>query len=359
MLLYSMILNEKEYEELERLLSTNSPSSAEDEVSSYIRSFCQGVCSYRQDSIGNSFLSLSYGGQNPVMIAAHSDEIGLQVVTITNDGFIRFRTVGGVDLKATAGRQVFILSKNGKVPGVICKVPVHVEFKEKIEKQLESGDLWIDIGCKDIEGASSLVSVGDMISFAPGTVRLGASKLSAKALDNKLGVYIAAAAIKRLAQSDNANDVTAVLTVQEEVGCKGAVVATEALKPSYGICIDVGVATDCPGVAEEKYGPLSLGKGPALVYCTDTNRRLTDNAARILQERGIPFQKTTGLYASGGTDAARMQIAGCGVPCISISIPLRSMHTPSEVCDLEDVACAVDAIVAIVEEIVVDNNQIV
>lgn len=289
--------------------------------------------------------------KRPIMIAAHSDEIGLQVINITSEGFIRFRTIGGVDLKATAGRHVYIIAGNNKIPGVICKVPIHIEYKEKIEKQLDASDLWIDIGCDSVDEASQLVSIGDMIGFAPNTLCLGRNKLSAKALDNKLGVFIATTVIKRLSVLNIRKSVTAVLTVQEEVGCKGATVAAEALQPLYGICIDVGIATDCPGVSEDKYGSLVLGKGPALIYCTDTNRYLTDAAAKILEKRGIPFQKSVGIYPSGGTDTNKMQVAGNGIPCILVSIPLRSMHTPTEVCDLNDIATAIDAVIAIIQEL--------
>lgn len=346
-----MKFSDSEYNELLSLLKTISPSSAEDDVAKYIKVYCDSTCIFQRDKLGNIFLSLSNNGERPIMIAAHSDEIGLQVVNITSEGFIRFRTIGGIDIKATAGRQVYIISGGNRVPGVICKVPIHIEYKEKIEKQLEVSDLWIDIGCENAYEANQLVSVGDMIGFAPNTLCLGRKKLSSKALDNKLGVFIAATAIKRLSASKIEKDVTAVLTVQEEIGGKGAIVASEKIQPLFGICIDVGVATDCPGVSEEKYGALMLGKGPALIYCTDTNRLLTDAAAKILTHKGIPFQKSVGLYPTGGTDTNKMQVAYTGIPCILLSIPLRSMHTPTEVCDLNDVAAAIDAVVAIVQEI--------
>lgn len=287
-----MKLIDSEYNKLLSLLSTLSPSSVEDEVAKYVETYRDNDCIFQRDILGNIFLSLpNEDNKRPIMIAAHSDEIGLQVINITSEGFIRFRTIGGVDLKATAGRHVYIIAGNNKIPGVICKVPIHIEYKEKIEKQLDASDLWIDIGCDSVDEASQLVSIGDMIGFAPNTLCLGRNKLSAKALDNKLGVFIATTVIKRLSVLNIRKSVTAVLTVQEEVGCKGATVAAEALQPLYGICIDVGIATDCPGVSEDKYGSLVLGKGPALIYCTDTNRYLTDAAAKILEKRGIPFQK--------------------------------------------------------------------
>ena len=348
---FCMILIDSEYNSLLSLLSTVSPSSAEDDIANDIKDYCGDTCMFKRDSLGNIFLSLSDIGKRPIMIAAHSDEIGLQVINITSEGFIRFRPIGGVDLKATVGRHVYIISGNNRIPGVICKVPIHIEYKEKIDKQLEASDLWIDIGCENADEANRLVSIGDMIGFAPNTLCLGRTKLSAKALDNKLGVFIAATVMKRLSASPIKKDVTAVLTVQEEVGCKGATVATETLQPIYGICIDVGIATDCPGVSEDKYGSLVLGRGPALIYCTDTNRYLTDAAAKILEKSGIPFQKSVGIYPSGGTDTNKMQVAGNGIPCILVSIPLRSMHTPTEVCDLNDIAAAIDAVIAIVQKL--------
>lgn len=343
-------LSETDLQELESLLVTQSPSSAEEEIAGYVERF-NDACACRRDALGNIFLSLP-GSEGPsVMIAAHADEIGLQLIHVTPEGYVRFRAVGGVDVKATAGRQVHILSAGGKVPGVICKVPVHIEYKEKSEKPLEMSDLWIDIGCSSAQEALSRVSVGDMIAFAPNALRLGNHRLSSKALDNKLGVFVAASAMRRLAAAGSDRAATAVFTVQEEVGCKGAAVAAEALKPVWGICIDVGVATDCPGVSAEKYGPLALGAGPGLSFCTDTSRSLTEQACLILEQKGIPFQKTVGLSATGGTDTLRMQMAGQGIPCILMSVPLRSMHTPSEICDMNDVAACIDAMVALVENI--------
>lgn len=337
---------------LKALLETVSPSSAEEEVYEFVQKFNAGCCALQKDALGNTYLKNASGSGPVVMIAAHCDEIGLQVVHITPEGYVRFRAVGGVDAKATAGRRVVILSAAGKVPGVICKVPIHVEMKDKTtDNVLSLADLWIDIGCSSQAEASALVAVGDMISFVPNYQPLAGGRISSKALDNKLGVFIAASALKRLAGTPScANQAVGVLTVQEEVGCKGAAVAAQALSPSWGICIDVGVATDCPGVSAEKYGDLALGKGPGLSFCTDTSRALTAKAAGILDRAGIPFQRTVGLSATGGTDTMRMQVAGNGVPCVLLSIPLRSMHTPSEVCDLEDVSAAIDAVVELVKE---------
>lgn len=342
-------LTEFEYQNLEAILLTETPSSLEDEIAVLIEDQIDGKCSCRRDKIGNTYLSLQGGKEASVMIAAHADEIGLQVISITEDGYIRFRTVGGVDINATAGRQVHILNENHKIDGVICKAPIHIDYKERNEKRLDFFDLWIDIGCSNAEEANSLISIGDMISFTPNIIRLKGNKVSSKALDNKLGVFIAASALRRLADCTIDKNVTAVFTAQEEVGAKGAAVAAEQLKPTYGICIDVGVATDCPGIQTDKYGALILGDGPALVYCADTSRVLTDRAASILKAACIPFQKSVGLSFTGGTDTMRIQMAATGIPCILISIPLRSMHTPTEVCDLNDVASAIDCVVEIIK----------
>lgn len=246
-------------------------------------------------------------------------------------------------------RQVHIFSNSVKIPGVICKNPIHIDSAENKDKSISFSDMWIDIGCSSSEEAKGLVSVGDIIGFTPNYLMLTNNRISSKALDNKLGVFVAVSAMKRLREASfNTSVVTTVLTSQEEVGGKGAIVAANYLKPTWGICIDVGVATDCPGVQKDKYGDLYLSKGPGLSYCTDTSIALTRQAATILEKEGIPFQKTVGLSATGGTDTMHMQIAGNGVPCLLISVPIRSMHTPSEVCDLEDVSSTIDAVVALI-----------
>lgn len=336
---------------LQTLLQTEAPSSAEEEVAFFVGSFNNECCTCEKDALGNSFLCLNRKDGQTIMISAHCDEIGLQVVHITESGLVRFRPVGGIDLRATAGRHVDIMSKERKVPGVICKTPIHIERIEKNERPLECSDLWIDIGCSTAEEALKMVSVGDMISFVPNFITLAGNRISSKALDNKLGVFIAVSAMRRLFSLRTPKNVTAVLTVQEEVGCKGAGVAAAQLNPLWAVCIDVGVASDTPGIQIEKYGRFVLGEGPGISFCTDTSRSLSNLACQILEAEGIPFQKTTGLSATGGTDTVRMQIAGKGVPCVLLSIPIRGMHTPTEVCDLKDVSSAIDAIVALVQHI--------
>ena len=332
---------------LKSLLMTDSPSSAEDEIFHFAKSFNNGN-SIERDSLGNIFISLSNKKNASVMVAAHCDEIGLQVVRITENGLIRFRPVGGVDVRATAGRQVNIISNGVKVPGVICKPPVHIDSTDNRDKSISFTDMWIDIGCSKQSEAQHFVSVGDIVSFRPNYLLLSNNRVSSKALDNKVGVFIALSAMKRFVEKQISTNVITVLTIQEEVGGKGAAVAANALQPKWGICIDVGIASDCPGVPVDSYGDFYLGKGPGLSFCTDTSSALTRQAATILEKEGIPFQRTIGLSASGGTDTRRMQIAGPGVPCLLINIPIRSMHTPAEVCDLNDVAAAIDAVVALV-----------
>lgn len=342
---------ESELQKLESLLGTTSPSTKEDEIRSYVESFNEESYVISYDALGNMYLAKPCENKHPlVMIAAHCDEIGLQIVYITDDGFIRFRPIGSIDLNATAGRQVVVFSGNKRIPGVICKTPIHIETKENSDRKVAVSDFWVDIGCSNRKEASKLVSEGDLIGFAANHIKLGGNRISSKALDNKLGVFVALSAMKRLSSCINTeNHPIAVLTVQEEVGCKGAAIATQRLKPAWGICIDVGVATDCPGIDAGKYGRFVLGMGPGLSYTTDTSRSITDRAAEILKNEGIMFQKTVGISASGGTDTMRMQIAGNGVPCILLSIPIRSMHTSSEVCDINDVSSAIDVVVALIK----------
>lgn len=344
-------LTQKEYDLLTMLLNTESPSSAEEEISQFIKDNNKGVPVFEKDAIGNSYLFLKSGNKPTVMIAAHCDEIGLQVVYISDEGYVRFRPVGGIDVKAIVGQSIHILAKGKKIPGVICKAPIHLDILEKKERPIEISDLWIDIGCSSYEETKSLISIGDMVCFAPNYTALSGKRLSSKALDNKLGVFIAMCAIKRLSESVSQYNTTAAFTVQEEVGGKGAIVAAKHINPQWGICIDAGVASDCPGIQVDKYGCLKLGMGPGLQYSTDTSRLLIDQATKVLEDCDIPYQKTVGLSATGGTDTWRMQVSGNGVPCILLSIPIRSMHTPCEICDLDDVSAAIEAVVAIVTKI--------
>lgn len=335
---------------LMRLLETDSPSSYEDEIFGFLQKYIDGRCTMKRDCIGNVYLTHMNSGMPPLlMLTAHIDEIGLQVVRISEDGYVRFRTFGGVDLSVIPGSQVSILTSKGKVPGVICKVPIHIEMKERNDKRLQVEDMWIDIGCVDYNEASSVVSIGDMISFYTPAIRLHNGRISGKSLDDKLGVFIIAKVMKLLSYQDMDCPICAVFTVQEEVGGKGAVIAAERVNPRIGICVDVGVATDCPGINRNKYGELNIGAGPALVYNSDTNRTLTNLSAAILDKaERIAYQKSVGLSAAGGTDTNKIQIAKEGIPCLLLSIPLRSMHTTSEVCDLYDVDMSISSLLEII-----------
>lgn len=336
-------------EKLESILMTLSPSSQEEELTSFITRCGLDQWSCRVDKLGNALISLNGEKNSSVLLTAHCDEIGLQVIYITEEGYIRFRGVGGVDLGTLAGQTVTILNSKDRVNGVICKAPIHVKDKDAKASSIEFSDLWIDIGCSSLKEAEGLVSIGDMIGFAPKVTYLGDRRLSCKALDDKIGVYAILSAMERLSRGSIENNVTAVFSVQEEVGSKGIAVAAETIHPSWGICVDVGVATDCPNISKESFGELKLGGGPALVYCADTNRRLTDKAASLLEAKKIPFQKSAGLRVSGSTDARSLQTAVTGVPCVLLLIPIRSMHTPSEVCDLYDVANTIEALVEIIK----------
>ncbi len=327
----------EDYLLLEQILLTDTPSSMESEIGSIIRQYSGERLLFNSDSMGNSYLELNSGKGRPIMIAAHADEIGLQVVNVMDSGLLSFRMVGGVDVKSICGARVKILTSRGKIPGVICKKPIHVEMIEKAgEKPMDFSDMWIDIGCRDRNEASALVEAGDLISFDAPVTCLGQNRIAAKALDNKSSVYVLLKTMLRLQAENYAKNVVAVFTAQEEVGCKGATVAAERLRPDIGICLDVCVATDCPGSNADRYGLVKIGEGPVIEYTTDVNRMLLDDVVSHLRDKGLPFQKGVGLSCTGGTDTAKMQVSCTGIPCILISIPLRSMHTTSEVCDCND-----------------------
>lgn len=335
---------------LEKILLTDTPSSMESEIGSILKQYSGERLLFNSDSMGNYYMELNSGKGRSIMIAAHADEIGLQVVNIMDSGLLSFRMVGGVDLKSICGARVKILTSRGKIPGVICKKPVHVEMFEKAgEKSMDYTDMWVDIGCRDRNETSVLVEVGDLISFDAPVTFLGPNRIAAKALDNKSSVYVLLKTMLRLKAEGYPNNVVAVFTAQEEVGCKGAIVATERLHPDIGICLDVCVATDCPGLNADRYGIVKIGDGPVLEYTTDVNRMLLDGVVSHLRDKGLTFQKGIGLSCTGGTDTGKMQVSCTGIPCILISIPLRSMHTISEVCDCNDLDNTIEVLVELLK----------
>lgn len=287
------------------------------------------------DALGNLLVVRRGRGRNRlrIMVAAHMDEVGLMVTGVENDGTLRFEVVGGIDAGVLPGKPVWVGRE--RVPGVIGMKPVHLTKADERRRKVEVDSLRIDIGAASKEAAQRTVKPGDRAAFATRFQRLGPT-VRAKALDDRLGV---ATLIELVQNPPPGIDLLAAFTVQEEVGLRGARVAANRWQPDAAVALDATPARDFPtwdGEPNTAYNT-RLGAGPA-IYAADGRTLADPRLLRLLvetaEELGLPYQIRQ--PGGGATDAGAIQLAGEGVPSISLSVPARHLHTPAAIASLAD-----------------------
>ncbi len=270
-----------------------------------------------------------------VMFAAHMDEVGLMVKTITKEGFLQFTKLGGIDDRVLLAQKVNILTEKTKLPGIVGTKPPHIQKEEERKKIVTYDEMYIDVGAENREDAKARgIKVGDPVAFDVEYVKLGKDVVMGKAFDDRAGCAVMVEALKQLQKTDCT--VYAVGTVQEELGLRGAGTAAFGVDPDVGLALDVTIAGDTPGIREFDTS-VKMGKGPTLTVMDSglvthpkVLRWLIDTAA----ENKIDYQLETGL--SGTTDAARISLTRQGVPSGTISIPARYIHSPVGLISLKD-----------------------
>jgi endoglucanase len=270
-----------------------------------------------------------------VMLAAHMDEVGLMVKTISKEGFLQFTKMGGIDDRILLAQKVIIHTSKGSLPGIMGSKPPHIQKEEERKKIVAYDELFIDIGAESREDVAAMgVKIGDPISFDAKFAQIGKDVVIGKAFDDRVGCAIMIEALKLVKESDCT--ICAVGTVQEEVGLRGAATAAFGVDPDVAIALDVTVAGDVPGVREFDT-TVKMGKGPALTV-TDAGLITHPKVLRLLidvaEENKIPYQLETGLM--GSTDAARISLTRQGVPSGTVSVATRYIHSPFAVLSLKD-----------------------
>lgn len=308
-------------------------SSREDEVRDYlIREASPYAEKIQIDAMG-SLLIWKKGKKaagHKLMLCAHMDEVGLMVRQITEEGFLKFDTVGGVDRRILIGKQVYV-GKN-RIPGVIGLKAYHLVLAEEEKKIPKLDEFYIDIGTTDRESAEKLISVGDFAVFVGEPVEFGDKMLKAKALDDRIGCAV----MLKLLREELPMDCIFAFTVQEEVGTRGAFGAAYSVTPEIALVLEATTAADSPSMADHKK-VCSPGKGPVIpfmdggsVYDREFFKLLRD----LAEQNGIPWQ--TKHYLSGGTDASAIQRSKEGVRVCAVSAAVRYLHAPSSVGSIRD-----------------------
>ncbi len=327
---------------LEKFMMSNSPSGYEEEAAKVFREYLAGFCdSVETDVMGNTRGVLNENAPVRVMLAGHYDEIGFQVTYISEEGLLYIRPNGGIDKLNLPSSEVVILTEHGLVPGIIGKKPIHLLKPAERDTAIEISKLWIDIGAENKEEAEKLVAVGDPVAMRPNFHRFGENRFMSKGMDDKVGAFVVAETLKALSKRKLNVAVYGVGTVQEEVGLRGSKTSCYDIDPAIGFAIDVGFATDIPDLDKREVGECTLGAGPELCRSADNNVILGKMVRKIAKAHEIPYQEGIAHRASGGTDAAQMQLSRSGVATCLVSIPNRYMHSAVEICDLRDVEGAV------------------
>ena len=330
---------------LQKFLTASGPSGFEFEQAAVYRDYLKKYAdTVETDVLGNTIARLNPKAKFTVMLAGHYDEIGFQVVNVMDEGLLSFRSVGGIDPLTLPGIEVDVLTEKGRIPGVIGRKPIHLQTPEERKAVPEIKDMWIDIGAESKEEALEKVRVGDPISFRSNFRMLSKNRVLSKGLDDKIGAFVIAEAFRILHDKKIKVGVACVGTVQEELGCRGAQTSAFGIHPQVGIAVDVGFATEVPGISANQYGTLIMGKGAGLSRNADNNPPLLRRIMEIGDAKGIAYQLETGHRATGGTDTALIQMAQGGIATALFSIPNRYMHTPVEICDLRDVEAAANLI---------------
>jgi len=346
-------MKKKDFQFFKELVEAPSPSGFEQPAQRVIRKALSEVADeIRTDVLGNVVAHVrGPEGAPRLMLAGHCDEIGFMVKYVDERGYLFFAPIGGVDAHLVPGQRVTVHAAGGPVAGVVGKRPIHqIEAKNR-EKVLPFKDQFIDIGCGSRDEAAELVSVGDPVTFSVGVERLQGSRLTSRALDDKMGAFIVAQVLREVRRQGAQNvDLYGVSTVQEEVGLRGGTTSAYGIQPDIGIAVEVGFASDYPGADHKDLGEISLGKGPIIARGPNINPVLFDLLMATAREEDIPCQ-VMGIPRATGTDANVMQLVHGGVATALISIPLRYMHTPVEVLDWTDLEGAVRLLTALCQRV--------
>lgn len=288
------------------------------------------------DVHGNTIVVRNPKGNPRVMLAGHYDQIGLMVRWVSDEGFIYFAPVGGIDPTVLPGTRVTIHSRKGPVEGVIGRKPIHLmKQEERGQAKIEIQDLWIDIGASNKEAALKQVAIADPVTYQLGLEMLGDDLITSPGLDDKVGAYVVMEALRLASKMTLKCALYSVATVQEELGLRGARTSCYGIDPLVGIAVDVTHASDNPGADKKICGEVTLGKGPVIDLGPNINPVLGELLIQTAKSKKIPYQVCAAPGATG-TDANAMQISRSGVAAGLISIPNRYMHTQVEVVSLSD-----------------------
>jgi len=318
------------YEMLDTMSVSGNEIGLQKKVIAHMQPYADEI---RTDYTGNVISVLNPDADFKVLLAGHIDEIGLIVTHIRGDGLLKVAKAGGIRPSVYPGHQVIIGEK--KIHGVVI-------LNEAMTKgDIKDKDLYIDIGAKDAEDARQYVEEGDPVHLNTYHLSLQNDLLCARAIDDRGGAFIVLEALKKAKEMGCQIGVYAATTVGEETTMRGAYWAASKVRPDVAIAVDVTYAQDYPGTDPAESGDVKLGAGPVICNSSIANRKVNDLLKKCAKENDIPYQVESFLGRTG-TDADKMHQSAEGVITALLSLPLRYMHSPSEVCHFKDIEHAIN-----------------
>ncbi|MEX2503098.1 MAG: M20/M25/M40 family metallo-hydrolase [Trueperaceae bacterium] len=329
---------------LERLLSAPGASSFESRPAEAFRAHAQEVgLDTERDAYGSIFAIANRGAGPKLLLSGHIDEIGLLITHVDDDGFAWIKAVGGWDPVQLVGQRVRVVSRDTETVGLIGKKPIHLMSAEDRRKTTKIEDLFIDVGASGRDDADEVVRPGDFAVVEQPLVRLRNGRIASKAIDDRIGAYVALETARRAIGAGC--EVIASATVQEEIGGVGAAAASYAWEPDVALAIDVTHATDVPGISKKQEGDHPLGSGPELSVGSYVHRGVLQALRDVAEAEGIAVTIGTAPRRTG-TDADFLAKVRGGVPSAVVSIPNRYMHSPNEMVDPRDVEATIALLTA-------------
>ena len=336
------------FETLKTLCALNGTSGREDAVREKILEMITGHCDeIKVDNMGN-IIAFKKGAKRrakKLMLDAHMDEVGFMVTGYTEDGMLRFETVGGIIPTVIIGRSVAVGEK-GYI-GIIGTKPIHLQSKEERGTVVPADKLYFDIGAENKEDVQKYVALGDAAYFVSDYVEFGDDMVKAKAIDDRIGCAV----MVELIQGELEYDTWFSFAVQEEIGCRGAAATAYTVNPDIAICIEGTTAGDVAGVTGDKK-VCCVGKGAVVSFMdrgTIYDRPLYQYTRNLADELGIPNQTKT--MVAGGNDSGAIHVAAGGVRTVSVSVPTRYIHSPSSVAKKSDMQAVYDLVAALVNRL--------
>ena len=325
---------------LESLIAAPSPVGYEAEGQKVWMGYLEGVADrVEQDSYGSAVARLDVNADvMTVMLEAHADEIGMVVQYISEKGFVYLNKLGGSDSTIARGKRAVVYSRKGKVFGVIGNTAIHLQDRKNGgAKQPEWKEIFLDIGAESREEALEMVQVGDPVTYLDGLEYLNEELVTGRALDNRMGGFAIAMAMKALRErrKELRVNVLALNSVQEEVGGFGARMMSYRHMPDAAIVTDVTHATDTPGIDQRQHGMVELGKGPSVQHGGANHPALVRHLEEAAKAAGVDVQHEATSVRTG-TDTDSIFYQRSGIPSALVSLPLRYMHSPVEVASLRD-----------------------